>query len=115
IMFISDECVPTKLDLREIKIKIGNGGSVYPGDTLDVYLSYKDKNGTEQKFNKNSVFEAGLISGCGAAKILNKNGELKQFFHRIQEPIRIVILDYEDSDWNDRNVNIRIGFISEGE
>jgi hypothetical protein len=40
--------------------------------------------------------------------------ELKKIFHRIQQPIKIVVLNYEETDWDDTNVNLLVGLISDG-
>jgi len=114
-MLISNDCIADILNKKELMLDLDTGEGVYPGDTINVILSYKDIDGNLKKYNDNAVFEAGLISGCGAARVLNSDGELKKFFHRIQQPIKIVILDYEATDWDDTNVNLLVGLISDGE
>jgi hypothetical protein len=114
-MLVTNECISEALTKKELMLDLDTGEGVYPGDTINVLLSYKDIDGSLKEYNNNAVFEAGLISGCGAARILSSTGELKKFFHRIQQPIKIVILDYEATDWDDTNVNLLVGLISDGE
>jgi hypothetical protein len=115
-IFISNKCQSSKEFDGEIIAIIGDGHSpVYPEDIVLVHLSYLDKNGVEHKFNKGALFEAGLISGCGAAKILNSKGEKKSFFHLIKEPIRLYMLPFTETDWNDTHISLGIGCYSNGE
>jgi len=108
-IFISKDSPSKKYVPTQIIANIGDGSTVYPGDTLDVSVAYIDSNGVKRKFNENTFFEAGLTSGCGTAIILSKDGEQKKYFRRIQAPIKLVILDYNDDDSNDNNIWIRVG------
>ncbi len=108
-IFISKDISSKKFVPKDIMAIIGDGSTVYPGDTVDVHLSYKDSNGVIKSFNENTLFEAGLTTGCSVAIILSKDGLLKNYFRKIQQPIRLVILEYNDVDRNDNNVGLRIG------
>lgn len=108
-ILISKDVSTKKFVPTIIMALIGDGSMVYPGDTVDVHLSYKDSNGFTKSFNQNTLFEAGLTTGCSVATILSKDGLLKNYFRKIQQPIRLVILEYNDLDKNDNNVGLRIG------
>ena len=108
-MYIAKNC--PREEKKDIMIKIGDGKDINPGDTINVYVAYLDEQGDIRNFSNNAIFEAGLISGCNSAKIMNEKGELKDFFDEIKQPIKLVIpLQY---DFDDSQVDLRIGYLKE--
>ncbi|HSD63118.1 MAG TPA: hypothetical protein VLB50_04940 [Ignavibacteriaceae bacterium] len=108
-MYVTKNC-PSE-EKKDIIIQIGDGSHLYPGDTVDVYVAYSDENGNIQHFSNNAIFEAGLLSGCNSAKIMNEKGELKNFFDEIKQPIRLVITFPYDSE--DSQINLGVGYKKE--
>jgi len=107
-MYVTNSCLQSK-PLKRIKIRLEKS-EIYPGDTINVSIHYIDDTGKELSFDSTARFEAGLVSGCESALVLNNKGEMKKYFEEICEPIRLVILD--SVPWDvDNNIQLHIGYL----
>jgi hypothetical protein len=101
-----------KNPINNIIVKF-ESNSVYPGDTLNVKLSYRNEQGKICSFPDSAKFEAGVRYGCSFANILTHDGKLKKFVGEIKQPIRVVIDNFIPED--ESNVVLRVGHLPEGD
>ena len=107
-MVVTKNCPTKKPIVREVFIEYDKT-SIYPGDTLKAYVSYRDEKGNKVFFDKSTLFEAGIIKGCDFAFILDPDGQKKSYFYGLKQPIKVAVDDSMPD--GSENFILRVGHI----